>query len=292
MRFTRQELVLIFVTMIWGGTFYVVHQAMTVSGPLFFVGLRFLVAAIIGAVAFHRALANITWADIKAGLVIGVSILGGYVLQTWGLQTISSSKSAFITAVYVPAVPLLQWAVTRRPPSLMSWVGTGLAFVGLILLAGPENGEIGLGTGELLTLVSAIAIAGEVILIGHYAGKVDVRCVTIVQLLTASLLSWALMPVAGEAVPAFSWLWFGAAVGMGAASILIQLAMNWAQKAVSPTRATIIYAGEPVWAGIVGRLAGERLPGLAIVGGALIVLGVLVSELKPSRKRPVPPSDG
>lgn len=26
-----------------------------------------------------------------------------------GLQTISSSKSAFITAMYVPLVPLLQW---------------------------------------------------------------------------------------------------------------------------------------------------------------------------------------
>ena len=38
--------------------------------------------------------------------------------------------------------------------------------------------------------------------------------------------------------------------------------MNWGQKSVSPTRATLIYAGEPVWAGIAGRLAGERLPGM------------------------------
>ena len=66
---------------------------------------------------------------------------------------------------------------------------------------------------------------------------------------------------------------------MGVASAAIQMAMNWAQRSVSPTRATLIYAGEPVWAGVVGRLAGERLPGLALLGGALIVLGVLVSEL-------------
>ncbi|AKF46828.1 Permeases of the drug/metabolite transporter (DMT) superfamily [Pseudomonas syringae pv. syringae B301D] len=56
--------------------------------------------------------------------------------------------------------------------------------------------------------------------------------------------------------------------------------MNWAQKSVSPTRATVIYAGEPVWAGIVGRLAGERLPGIALLGAALIVAGVIVSEMK------------
>ena len=60
--------------------------------------------------------------------------------------------------------------------------------------------------------------------------------------------------------------------------------MNWAQKSVSPTRATLIYAGEPVWAGIVGRIAGERLPGVALIGGVLIVLAVVVSELKIRRQ--------
>ncbi|MDB0327709.1 EamA family transporter, partial [Acinetobacter baumannii] len=64
------------------------------------------------------------------------------------------------------------------------------------------------------------------------------------------------------------------------ASALIQFVMNWAQRVVDPSRAAIIYAGEPVWAGIIGRIAGERLPVIALFGGALVVLGVLVSELK------------
>ncbi len=59
--------------------------------------------------------------------------------------------------------------------------------------------------------------------------------------------------------------------------------MNWAQKSVSPTRATIIYASEPVWGGVGGRMAGDRLPALALLGAALIVAGVVVSELKPRR---------
>jgi drug/metabolite transporter (DMT)-like permease len=46
------------------------------------------------------------------------------------------------------------------------------------------------------------------------------------------------------------------AVGLGLASAVIQVAMNWAQKSVSPTRATLIYAGEPVWAGVIGRASG------------------------------------
>ncbi|CAM5180711.1 hypothetical protein OURE66S_02594 [Oligella ureolytica] len=51
-------------------------------------------------------------------------------------------------------------------------------------------------------------------------------------------------------------------------------------KHVSATRATLIYAGEPVWGGVIGRLYGERLPALAFVGAALIVLGVIVSEVR------------
>ena len=110
-----------------------------------------------------------------------------------------------------------------------------------------------------------------------------------VQLLTAGLVSFALMPALGEAVPEFSWLWAGGAIGLGLASAVIQLTMNWAQKSVSPTRATVIYAGEPVWGGIVGRLAGERLPGLALVGAALIVAGMLASEVKFKRRgKPAP----
>ena len=40
-----------------------------------------------------------------------------------------------------------------------------------------------------------------------------------------------------------------------------------------------------VWAGIFGRMAGERLPGLALLGGAMILAGVLVSELKPGGRK-------
>jgi drug/metabolite transporter (DMT)-like permease len=75
------------------------------------------------------------------------------------------------------------------------------------------------------------------------------------------------------------------ALGLGIFSAIIQVTMNWAQRSVSPTRATVIYTGEPVWAGIFGRIAGERLPLLALVGAAFIVAGVLVSELKLRKRR-------
>lgn len=283
---SRQELALVLITAVWGATFLIVHIAVQHSGPWFFVGMRFLAAGVISALVFARILRGIKGKEIAAGSAIGVTIFLGYGLQTVGLQTINSSTSAFITALYVPLVPVLQWLVFRKPPRLLTWIGVGLAFVGLVLLADPGSIGFTFGSGEIATVASTLPIAAEIILIGWFAGKVNLGRVTVVQLLVAGLLGFLAMPIVGEKPPAFSWVWVGAAIALGAASCLIQLTMNWAQTSVSPTRATIIYAAEPVWAAIIGRVAGDRLPAIAIAGAACIVAGALVSELKP-RKRSV-----
>lgn len=285
MRLRPQEAALIAITAVWGSTFLLVHWAMEHAGPWFFVGIRFLIAGLISVVIFRRVLRSIRWRDVGAGVAIGVMIYLGYGLQTLGLQSIDSSTSAFITAMYVPLVPLAQWTVFRKRPPAMAFVGAGLAFVGLLFIAGPDAFALTLGAGEIATMISTVPIAAEIILISLFAGKIDLGRITVVQLLTAGVLGLLTMPVVGEGVPEFSWVWVGCAVGLGAASCLIQLTMNWAQKSVSPTRATIIYAGEPVWAGVIGRIAGERLPATALIGGALVVLGILASELKLVRRR-------
>ena len=280
-----QEAILILITMFWGGTFLAVQYAVTLSDPFFFVGLRFATAAIAVALISLKTLRGLTLIELKAGVVIGISIAMGYSLQTWGLQTIPSSKSAFITAMYVPLVPLLQWLCLGRMPGLMSCIGIVLAFIGLILLAGPGDSLLVLGPGEINTLICAVAIAAEINMIIAWAGKVDVKRVTVVQLATASLVAFIAMVPAGESVPSMSPGLIIVALGLGIFSAIIQVTMNWAQRSVSPTRATVIYTGEPVWAGIFGRLAGERLPLLALLGAAFIILGVLVSELKLKRKK-------
>jgi drug/metabolite transporter (DMT)-like permease len=284
LRLSKAECVLVLITMVWGGTFLLVQHAMTVSGPMFFVGLRFAAAAIIVALFSWRSLRQLTLFELKAGAFIGVAIMLGYGLQTVGLQSIPSSQSAFITALYVPFVPLLQWLVLGRRPGLMPSIGIMLAFTGLMLLSGPSGAALNFSPGEIATLISAIAIAAEIILISNFAGQVDVKRVTVVQLAVTSLLSFLMAVPTQEQIPDFSWLLLFSALGLGAASAAIQVAMNWAQKSVSPTRATLIYAGEPVWAGIVGRIAGERLPAIALLGAGLIVAAVIVSELKTKGK--------
>jgi drug/metabolite transporter (DMT)-like permease len=284
----RAEAALLAVTVVWGATFLAVQYAMTMSGPLFFVGLRFAIAAGIGFLLAGPALRGVTRYELFAGLVIGAAILAGYALQSEGLRHVLSSQSAFITALYVPLVPLLQWAILRRPPGLATWTGAGLAFVGMVLISTDGGGLGDIGWGEWITFASAVAFASEILLIGAFAGKVDARRVTAIQLAVASVLAFALMPVVGESPPVdVSWPLLGMAAALGLASSIIQLTMNWAQRFVSPARATIIYATEPVWAALLGVAAGEILGIVGWIGGGLVLAGVLVSEIRKHVKHPV-----
>lgn len=286
--FSREEGALVCITVLWGVTFLVVHMAMGYTGAMFFVGVRFTTAGLIGTVLFRRLLLDLNLREVRAGACVGVAIFLGYALQTLGLGSISSSQSAFITAMYVPVVPFLQWFFLRKPPHIMVWLGVLFAFCGLVLLTGPQAmAHLRLQFGEVVTLISAMAIAMEVVLISRFASPaINSFRVAIVQLFVAGLLAFVAMPIMHESVPALTWRWVVPALGLGAMSVVIQLVMNWAQKTVSPTRATLIYAGEPVWAGLVGRLAGDVLPMRALLGGALVILGVLASEVRlPPRQK-------
>lgn len=141
--------------------------------------------------------------------MIGVSIMLGYGLQTtMGLQAISSSQSAFITALYVPFVPLLQWLVLGRRPGLMP-IGICLAFIGLMLLAGPEGGNLHFSEGG-----GHLGQRG-----GHRRRnrpdqplrRPGRRRVTVVQLATASLLAFLMIVPTQERIPDFSTAAAGAA---------------------------------------------------------------------------------
>lgn len=276
------QIALILITIIWGGSFLTVQYALNFSTPMFFVGCRFAAAAFALSLFALKDMKAVTSKELVAGGLIGIVIAIGYGTQTVGLQMISSSESAFLTALYVPLVPILLWIIFQKTPQIMTWIGVGLAFIGLTLLTGNGLHQISFNFGQILTLLGAIAIALEIILIGFFAGKVNAKRVTVIQLASASLLAFASMPVVGEYhIPAFSWVLLLIIAGLGIASALIQSVMNWAQKFVPPSQAAIIYAGEPVWAGLVGRVAGERLPAITLLGAALVVLGVIASELKP-----------
>lgn len=277
------QIALMLITLIWGASFITVQYGLNFSSPIFFVAFRFAAASIAVSLISWKHLKGFSWQEGWAGLCIGVVIALGYGTQTIGMQTISSSESAFLTALYVPLVPVLLWLVFRQTPHVMTWLGVALAFIGLIFLTGNGFGAIHLQFGQIITILGSIAIAMEIILISYFGNKnLNVRRVTVLQLIFASMSCFIIAPLAGEThLPEWNSILATILIGLGVASAVIQLVMNWAQRAVNPAQAAIIYSGEPVWAALIGRLAGERLPLLAILGGAFVVLGVICSEWRP-----------
>ncbi|PHI96666.1 hypothetical protein BG621_02590 [Parasaccharibacter apium] len=280
---SRQEIALGIITILWGGTYYIIQLALKTSGPMFFIGVRFLIAAlfVVCFVGRKRVLQGIPRSEIWRGGMIGLVLAFGYICQTEGLLTITSSRSAFLTALYVPLVPLLQWIILRKAPNTSGIIGIFLAFVGLVLLAEPWKTGLTMSSGDGLTLLGTFSYAFEIICVGLFALETDSRRMAFVQLVAGALLSFVLMPVVGEHIPAFSWGWMSCALVMGVVSAATQLVLNWAQKTVSPTKATIIYASEPIWGGLVGFFTGDVLTITTLVGAGFIVAGVLASEVKP-----------
>jgi drug/metabolite transporter (DMT)-like permease len=275
------ELVLMVVTLIWGATFFAMQFMLRETGPFAVIAIRFVVGSAALLVVFRGRMRGMTREEVGAGMTIGLVTFALYALQVAGLVHIASSRSAFITAMYVPMVPLLQLLLLRQAPGVAAWLGIGVSFAGLLLLSGGGGAELSLGLGEWLTLGCAVAAALQIVLLSRWAVRTDPLRLAFVQLGTVAVLALAAMPLAGEGLAGLSLPGWGVGLALGLLGTAFALgAMSWAQRTVSPTRATVIYSMEPVWGGLIGALAGEAMTRSTVGGSLLILLGVLVSELR------------
>ncbi|MBQ7606505.1 MAG: DMT family transporter [Desulfovibrionaceae bacterium] len=275
---SKEEWSLCFVTMVWGMTFLVIRFAMQECGPFFFVGVRFGFAALILAAFSYAHLAELTKTELLAGILLGIIVYLGFGLQTAGLVSISAAKSAFLTAFYIPLVPLFEVLFLRKKVSAPILLGMALSFPGVLLISWDDSMGFFFGIGELETIVCAIVFAWEIIVIGMVAGKCDPKRLVTVEVIVTSLLAFATVPLIGEPVRPMSGLLLASAAGLGLVSAGMQSILAWAQKNVAPSRATLIYAGEPVWAGLFSFLAGEEISLSVLAGSILVICGVLVSN--------------
>jgi len=271
------DALLVLTTIVWGGSFLATRRGIAHVSPLMFVALRFAVAAVVIPLLTRPRMAQTTRAEWRAGLMLGAGMLGIYGFQGFGMLTVESGRTAFISSLYVPLVPLMQLALLRRLPPAGVWIGIGVAFAGLVLLAGPQAGSTSPRVGELMVLAAAVCAACEILLIGHFAPRCDPRRLAVIECLVVAALALALSRALGEPWPCADAAWIVPGAALGLASAFLQIAVNWAQRTVPPARATLIYALEPVWAGIVGAWAGEQMDRLQVLGAGLIVLALVIS---------------
>jgi drug/metabolite transporter (DMT)-like permease len=282
MKSAKADLALVGVTAIWGCTFLLVKGALDNVSPILFLALRFGLAAVVLALVYRKRLL----ADgIVPGLAAGLFLFGGYAFQTVGLQYTTASKSAFLTSMLTPMVPLAASLVYRKGPRPLELAGILVASMGMVLMTVPTSFAAigsGINRGDLLSFLCAVSFAGQVVAVSYLAGRGNFETLAFVQMLTASLLSlgsfwWMETPkLHWEPRVVVALL----ATGLLASALAFSV-QAWAQQYTSVNRAAIIYTLEPVFAWLTSWwLAGERLSQKAGFGAVLILFGILIVELK------------
>lgn len=273
----KAEALLVFVAMIWGSTFVVVKEALRDAAPLPFIAVRFTLAGVLLFLVVSRG--SVARQALGPGLILGLFLFAGYVLQTTGLVYTTPSKSAFITASSVILVPVIQ-ALHGFRLRAAAIVGALFGLAGIYFLVLP-SGLAAVNRGDVLTLVAATSFAVHIVLVGGYTRRFSFRHLVPVQILTVGLLAILSLPL----VPDLRFHW---TAGLGAALVVTAIlptafafsVQNWGQQFTPPAHTALIFALEPAFAALTSRIVlGERFGGKVFLGAALIFVGMVVSEI-------------
>ena len=291
----RADLALAAITMVWGSTFIVNQEIVRYEPPFAFLAFRFALGALL-LLLFSRSQPRTPRIHSDA-MLLGLILGFGLAFQVSGQTLTTASKAAFITGLSVPLTPVVAYYRTRRAPGIGNLVGIVLAASGFGLLSWPKEGGP-VNRGDLIVLGCALAWAFYIVENAERAPRhptllfsgLQVAMATVTMgafVLFFRLVRPALAYTAVETRPLAFDAEFWIAVGyMTIFATLISFSVQtWAQTRMTATHAAIIFALEPVWAAIFAAwLLSERLGSSGLAGGALVVAGIVVSEVRFGRK--------
>lgn len=272
---------LLLVTLVWGTTFPVMKQISGQFGALEIILLRFAIASLV----LLPLLRGLSWAELRWGLAIGSVLFCAFYLQVSGLAQTSSNRNAFVTGLNVLIVPLLAYFLGQR----LGWPLLLGAALGVLGLGGLFYEQAPWSRGDSLTLLSAFVYAVYVLMFEFSArAKTALRPARIalvqsgVMVLLASLGFSTLEPASWADLWSRSQnhVWVLLYLGVLASAVMVWL-QAWGQHRVRAVEAAIVYGLEPVFAALTAVWwINETMGGRALLGGALIVLGVVISQIK------------
>jgi len=270
---------LISVTAIWGSTFFLIKDLVARMPVADFLAVRFVIAALVMMVVFHRHLLRLGRREWTQGIALGVVYGIAQLLQTFGLEHTSASISGFVTGMYVVFTPLLGTVLLRQRLPPITWIAVLLSVGGLGLLA--LHG-FNIGYGVWLTLISALLYGLHIVGLGTWSRPGNAFALSSVQMLVIALICLLATLPTGPGLPPDRGAWAAViymALAAGAGAMLVQ---TWAQAHLSPTRAAIVMTMEPVFAaGFAVTFGNDALTWRMVVGGALVLAAMYLVELVP-----------
>ena len=286
---TRANLLLLAIALIWGSAFVAQNQAMADIGPWLFTGVRFLIGALTVAPLMWiewRALkarqATPGWRDALQISGLGALLTLGAGWQQIGIVTTSVTNAGFLTALYVPLVPVLGVLMHRHLPHWSVWPAALACLVGAYLLSGAQS--VSISTGDLWVIAAAFPWAVHVLVVGRVADRLNAPFLVaggqffvcgIAGLLGAAAFEpFSAASIQAAALPiAYAGI---LSVGVGYTAQVV------AQQHAHAADAAIILSSETLFAALFGYwLLGERLSSMGLIGCSLIFVSMVGIQLLP-----------
>ena len=266
---------------VWGLSYSAQSEAMKTMTPLFFVFLRYLLGTLILLPFIFCMKRKPDKKLLTGGILCGLCLAGGEILQQFGLLYTTAGKAGFLTALYVIMIPVIGIFIKKHSNGAV-WIASLISVAGTFFLC--SDGTLGSfnNTGDILMLLCALFFAFQFIAIARFAPQADALQLAAIQFFTVTVISGVTALIAGEncslqsiAATAGPLLYCGViAIGF---ACTVQIA---AQKYVHPATASIILSTASVFAVLWGwLLLNEKYSLQNLAGCALIFAAVIIVQL-------------
>jgi len=284
-------------SLLWGIAFVGIKEALAELSPAALTILRFAIAdacLLVVMAAWAPARPRLQRGDVWRLVVLGVTGVPGYHLAlNWGEQRTSASVASLIVATAPVMVALGSAALLGERATARRWIGIGLAFSGVavLALADPADGVQTSVIGVLVSVIAPLMWAIYVIVGKPLADRASAIQVTAASMLIGSLFLLPLLR--GEtfeeigALSGSGWLWM-VLLGVGS-SVAGYFIFVWALGKMDATKVSVFLYAVPVVALFTAWLIlDERLGVSMIFAAAMVITGVVLAQQDKGEEGAVP----
>lgn len=281
------KLMIVAATVIWGFSFVIMKDAVSVLEPAWLIGARFTLTAVVLTVVFFRHMKGAFTRDyLITGGILGLLNFLAFWTQTIGLAYTTPGKNAFLTATYCVIVPFVFWIIARKRPTAFNLVAAVLcvAGVGMVSLGA---GAVTIEFGDFMTLVCAVFFAVHIACVSKFAQGRDILAITVYQFWVGGICGMVIggltetAPNLAAISPEFAFNMFYLVIFASCVALVFQ---NVALAHVPPAQGSLLLSLESVFGVLFSVLLyGEQMTARLVVGFALIFGAIVVSEVFPEK---------